>query len=178
MFTEGDYTGCDAIYSEWDGATLFGENLTVRHCTFDDTVDTAIQLEYAWYCDIHNNVFWDCDEFGIFVNPLGSGASYLNVHDNVFHAAGAMHAIDIQSAEMSVIERNTIFNADAAVGAASTDEGVVTTGGRLNMVCNNWFSCALPGGGAGDYDDLNTAAATDAWVHNMRMNGEATTNPT
>lgn len=178
IFTEGNtYTGCDGIYCEWDGATLFGENLTVRHCTFDDTVDTAIQLEYSWFCDIHSNNFWECDEYGIYVDPAGSGISYAVIYDNIFHDC-ATSALALRGAEVTYVYHNQIWNANAEAGAAATDEGIDTTGGRQNMICDNYLSCLLPVPAVGDLNDFCTAAVTDAWVGNHCMNGLQVTNPT
>ena len=53
----------------------------------------------------------------------------------------------------------------------------IRAGGDRNFVYDNWLSCAMTGGGAGDYDDLNTSAGSDAWVANWCMNGMAITNP-
>jgi hypothetical protein len=178
VFTEGNtYTGADGIYCEWDGATLFGENLTVRNCYFDDTIDVAIQLEYSWYCDIHNNVFMECDEHGILVDVAGSAIEYATIHDNIFHdCAVAMELLG--GCDHNHIYNNRIYNRNAQTGAAAANEGINTTGGAENMVMQNWFSCLLPVPANGDWDDLNTAAATDAWVQNYCMNGPNTTNPT
>jgi hypothetical protein len=179
VFTEGPtYTGADGIYCEWDGNTLFGENLTVRHCTFDDTVDTAIQLEYSWYCDIHDNVFWDCDLYGIFTDAGGSSADYTLIHDNVFHDVGTSAIAILGGGANNHIYGNTIYNGNAQGAGAAANEGINLTGGSDNMVFNNWFSCLLPVPANGDWDDLNTAAATDAWVGNHCMNGLAVSNPT
>lgn len=178
VFTEGDtYTGCDAISAEWDGATLWGENLTVRNCVFDDTVDTAIQLEYSWYCDIHDCTFWQCDEYGIYVDVAGSGIAYCTIHDNVFHDCDVAVSL-LGGADENHVYGNSIYNRNAQAGLAATNEGINTTGGTRNMVFGNFFSCLLPVPANGDYDDLNTAAVTDAWVQNYCMNGPATTNPT
>jgi len=177
VFTEGDYTGCDAIVSEWDGATMFGENLTVRHCTFDDTVDVAIALEYAWYNDIHDNVFWQCDEYGIYVDVAGSGIAYSMIHDNKFHDCAIAVSL-LGGCDNNEVYGNSIYNSSAQAAAAATNEGINTTGGSRNQVFNNWFSCLLPVPANGDWDDLNTAAATDAWINNHCMNGLAVTNPT
>jgi len=178
VFSEGPtYTGCTAISSEWDGATLFGENLTVRNCVFDDTVDTAIALEYSWYCDIHHNIFWECDEYGIYVDVLGSGAAYNTIHDNIFHDCAIAISL-LGGCDLNHIWNNSIYNGSAQGAAAATNEGINTTGGRENQVFNNYFSCLLPVPANGDYNDLNTAAATDAWIQNYCMNGPATTNPT
>ena len=177
VFSEGQtYTGCNAIYCEWDGITLFGENLTVRNCAFDDTVDIAIQLEFSWYCVIHNNVFSQCDTCGIYLDPAGSAAAYLDIYNNFFNDCAV--AMAMTGLDNSQIYNNRIYNSNAQAVAVATNEGLFTTGGSSNMVANNWFSCALPAGANGDWDDLNTAAATDAWVGNHCMNGLAVTNPT
>ena len=177
VFTEGAYTGCDAIYCEWDGATLYGENLTVRNCVFDDTVDTAIQLEYAWYNHIHNCVFWECDEYGIYVDAGGSGTEYTYIHDNIFHNCDVAIAL-LGGCDHNHVKSNQIYNSNAVGAAAAANEGINTTGGARNMVCDNWFSCLLPVPANGDWDDLNTASATDAWVNNHCMDGDNVTNPT
>ena len=177
VFTEGNtYTGCDAIYCEWDGGPLYGENLTVRHCYFDDTVDTAIQLEYAWYCDIHHNVFMQCDEYGIYVDPAGSGIAYNYIHHNWFHDCDV--AMALRGSDNCKVFANQTYNSNAEGGVVATDEGLDTTGGRQHMICDNYFSCLLPGPGNGDWDDLNTGSATDAWIYNHCLNGPAVTTPT
>jgi len=176
VFTEGDYTGCDAIYCEWDGATLFGENLTVRHCYFDDTVYKAIQLEYSWYCRLLNNTFMQCDEHGVYVDPAGSGIAYVDIINNHFHDCAV--AMALRNADNCSIHANRIYNGNAEAGAVATDEGIDTTGGRQNMITENWFSCLLPVPANGDWDDLNTASATDAWIGNHCLNGLAITSPT
>jgi hypothetical protein len=178
LFTEGDYTGCDAIYCEWDGTTLFGENLTVRHCMFDDTVDTAIQLEYSWYCDIHNNLFWRCDEYGIYADVAGTGIEYCTIHDNLFHDVTTTAISLLGGCNYNHIYNNNIYNSDAQSGGVATDVGITTAGGLSNQVFNNWFSCLLPVPANGDWNNMNTGAATDAWIANYCMNGMATTNPT
>ena len=179
MFSEGpDYTGCTAISAEWDGTTLFGENLTVRHCTFDDTVDIAVQLEYSWYCDIHDNLFWECDQYGVYTDAAGSGTNYTLVHDNAFKDCATAAIALLGGAGDNAIYGNRIFNTSAAGGAAATNEGINTTGGGGNFVTDNWLSCLLPVPANGDLDDLCTAAATDAWAGNHCMNGLQITNPT
>jgi hypothetical protein len=176
-FDEGAYTGCNAIYCEWDGATLWGENLTVRNCLFSDTVDIAIQLEYAWYCDIHHNFFQECDTYGIYVDTAGSGVAYALIHDNIFHDCAIAVSL-LGGSDNNQVWNNSVYNGNAQGGGAAANEGVNTTGGAQNQVFNNWFSCALPGPGNGDFNDLNSAAATDAWINNYCLNGQTTTNPT
>jgi len=178
FFSEGPtFAGCNAIAAEWDGTTLFGENLTVRNCIFDDTVDTAIELDYSWYCNIHDNLFWKCDVYGISSPVAGSGVAFSLIENNVFHDCAIAISL-LGGCDDNVISNNKIYNSSAQGAAAAANEGINTTGGDRNMVANNYFSCLLPVPANGDYDDLNTAAATDAWVGNHCMNGLAITNPT
>lgn len=179
VFTEGiSYVGLDAISCEWDQVTMFGENLIVRNCTFDDTVDIAIQLEFSWYCNIYNNVFWECDEYGVYVDAVGSGISYAQIYDNKFHDCGTAAIALLGGSDENHIYRNAIFNANAQGGGLATNEGINTTGGVRNMVYDNYLSCLLPVPANGDLNDFCTAAATDAWIGNHCMNGLQVTNPT
>lgn len=175
-FTEGAYNGCDAISAIYDGLTSFADYLTVRNCLFDDSVDVAIQLEYTWYCQIYNNWFQQCAAHGIYVDPAGSGVRYVSINDNWFQDCAV--AMALQGADHCQIHGNRIFNGNAQGAAVATNEGIDTTNGGDNIVSDNWFSCLLPVPANGDYDDLNTAAATDAWINNHLMNGDAVTNPT
>lgn len=176
VFTEGDFTGCNGIYAEWNGTTLFGENLTVRNCHFDGTVDIALQLEYAWYCNIHHNVFQQCDTYGIYSDVVGSPTAFNQIHDNMFHDCAVAMGL-LGGTERSHIYRNHILNSAALAGGAATDEGIDLTAGQANLVFDNWLSCVLPAFAPGDYDDFCTAGAGDAWVGNHLMNGLAVTNP-
>jgi len=182
LFTEGALTGCNGIAAVWDGATAFGDNITVRNCMFDGTVDTAISLDYVWYGNIHHNMFWECDSYGIYVVQPGSGVAYLAISDNIFHDIGTC-AMSLLECDYSHIWGNSIFNSNAQGAALATDEGITTTDGGANIgtenqVYDNYFSCLLPVPANGDWDDLNTASPTDAWIGNHCMNGLAVTNPT
>lgn len=178
VFSEGPtFAGCNAIYSEWDGLTLFGENLTVRNCVFDDTVDIAIQLEYSWYCNIHDNIFSKCDTYGVYTDAAGSGTEYSMIHDNIFHDCAIAMAL-LGGCDDNHIFNNRIYNSNAQGAGAATNEGINTTGGARNMVTKNWFSCLLPVPAAGDLNDLCTAAATDAWAGNYCIDGLVVANPT
>lgn len=170
-------SGGNAIYAEWDGSDLFGENLTVRHCFFGEDVDTAIQLEYAWNSEIYDCIFQYCDEYGIYVDPAGSGAAYNRIHDNIFH--NCAKAIAGRGLEDSQIWHNFFFNTDAQGGAAATDVFIDLTnvGASRNIVADNYFSCLLPVPANGDYDDTCTAGTTDAWINNHCMDGPTVDNP-
>jgi hypothetical protein len=184
FFTEGAFTGCDAIAADWNGTTTWGDNLTVRHCTFDDTVDTAISMEFVWYAHIHDNVFWRCDVYGVYVDPLGSGVSYCVIHDNIFMDV-ATSALSLPGADYCKIHHNNIYNTAAQAGGAATDAGITTEGGGHNIVDHNALSCLLPVPAAGDYGDFCTpdiatppGGSTDAWISNYCLNGPTVTNPT
>lgn len=179
-FTDGEtYTGCSGIYSEWDGTLMYGDNLVVRHCYFDDTVVNAIELVYSWYCDIHDNVFQDCI-YGVYDAAAGNPDLYCHIHNNLFqNCSGAAIAL-LGGADYNAIYNNRIYNSDAQQGAAATNEGVNLTGGDDNIVSDNYFSCLLPAAAPGDWNDFNTgpAGGTNAWVGNMTMNGLAVSIPT
>lgn len=180
VFSEGTYTGCDAIYAEWDGATLFGENLTVRHCYFDDTVDVAIQLEYSWYCDIHHNIFCECDQYGIYVDAAGSGISYCEFHNNWFQDV-TTSALSLAGAENCKVHHNNLYNSAAIIGGAAPNAYINTTGGGFNIIHHNTMACD-PGPGNGDYNDTCSPGGgvpeTDAWIENYLPAGPTTGAPT
>ena len=173
----GVYTGADGISVEWDGGPLYGENLTVRNCHFDGSIDTAIQLEYSWYCDIHDNTFQECDEYGIYVDAAGSGAAYLRIHDNIFRDCGTS-AMWLRQVDDSEVWGNSIYNRTALGAGLATDEGITTANGTNNMVFDNYFSCLLPVPANGDLDDLCTSVASDAWVGNHCIDGLVVARPT
>jgi hypothetical protein len=178
LFSEGVRAGCNAIAVVWNGVTAWGDNVTIRNNMFDGTVDVAISLDFVWYANIHHNEFWQCDDTGIQLIDPGNGApAYLVISDNIFHDCVA-HAMDLPHLADSHISGNSIYNTNAQAAGAATDEGITTAGGLRNQVFNNYFSCVLPVAAPGDYNDLNTAAATDAWIGNHCMNGLAITNPT
>jgi hypothetical protein len=176
LFTEGAQTGANGISAIWNGITAWGDNVTIRNCMFYDDIDTAISLDYVWYANIHDNVFWQCDAYGIYSVQPGSGLANLIISNNVFHDVHTC-AMSLVECDDSFIYNNSIYNANAEAGAACTDEGITTATGESNQVYDNYFSCLLPVG-VGDYNDLNTASATDAWIGNHCLNGLAVTNPT
>ena len=167
--------GGRGIYAEWGAPPSWGDNLSVRHCFFSDTIDIGIQLEFAWNCFIEHNVFEACDTAGIYADPAGSAPAYDRIADNRFHDCAL--AISLTELTDSEIVGNRIYNSNAQAGAAATDEGIDTALGARNLVADNYLSCLLPVPAAGDYDDMNSAAATDAWVNNHCMDGDAVTNP-
>lgn len=174
-FTPGLFGG-SGIVALFNGTNAFADYLTVRNCTFDVDLQPDIVLEYTWYCQIYNNWFINCDGYAIYVDPLGSGIRYCDIYDNWFQ--NCVFAISVPGAEQCNIYSNRIYNGQAQAGAAATDRGIDTTAGSRNIVSDNYLSCVLPVAAPGDYNDFNTASATDAWIGNHCMNGLAITNPT
>ena len=176
LFDEGGKAGCNAIAAVWNGTTAFGDNLTVRNCVFSDTVDIGISLEFVWFANIHHNVFWECDAYGIYSLQPGSGNEFLSISDNLFH--------DVVTCAMSLVEcsnshvfNNSIYNANAATPVAATNQGIVTTTGGNNQIFDNHLSCpigAVPGGWA---DFCSGVANSDAWINNHLLDGMSITTP-
>lgn len=181
-FHEGDtYTGCTAIHAVWDGVAAYGENLTVRHCAFMDTVDNAIRFDYTWYCHVHHCLFWECDAYGLYsdsggVAPTEDPPDYLHVHDCIFHDIGTA-AIWLPGLSRGYIQHNKVYNSAAQGAGAATNAGFVTNDGTVagseNTVSQNVFSCQNTAVAAGDYGDLNNGSTTDNWTHSYCMNGLA-----
>lgn len=163
IFTGGAYTNPTAITSIWDIGILKGDNLTVRNCVFESTVNIAINLCYVWYAHIYNNRFW-FNTYGIYANPAYAGCSDLDIHDNIFHECDK--AMLLTNTDYSHIYRNDIFNHDARMGINATDDGICLTNGLSNMVTDNNFSCLLA-----RMSDLNSSGTIDAWVNNHCMDG-------
>jgi len=174
----GNGAAADGIVVEWDGTTLFGENVTICDCHFDDEIDTAIQLEFSWFSKIYGCFFQECDLYGIWADVGGSATAYNKIHDNYFTDVGTAAIALLGGSDNNEVYRNTIFNANAQGAAAATNEGIDTTGGDDNIVHHNTLSCLLPVPANGDYDDFCTAAATDSWIQNYCMDGPSVTNPT
>ena len=168
--------GGNGILAEWGAPPLWGDNFSVRHCFFSDTIDIAIQLEYAWNCYITNNVFQECDTAALYADPAGSAPSNCRIANNWFHDCAL--AISMTELEDSEIIGNRIYNSNAQGGGAATDEGIDTALGARNLIANNWFSCILPAGAPGDVDDFCSGSASDAWIGNFCSNGMLVTTPT
>ena len=176
-FTGSNGVAGNGIYVDWDGTTVYGENVTIRNCFFDDGIDIAIQLEFSWYGQIYNNWFAECDEYGIYTDGGGSGCGYCDIHSNRFVNCGTAAIALLGSANDNDVHHNHIYNSSALSGAAATNEGINTTGGARNLVHHNTLSCLLPVPAAGDFDDFCNAAATDAWSQNYLLDGPSVTNP-
>ena len=171
----GGGTGVHAVWTT-DGE---GDNLTVRHCFFDDVLTHGITLDESWYCDIHHNEF-DHPDYGIYTNPATmTSPAYGQIHHNFFNTCD-VSAISLEDADRMHIYENSIYNFDAASGDAGTAADCLidlTTGSR-NQVHHNTLPCVLPAGVAWDYDATCTAGANDAWIQNFTRDGQTVSNPT
>ncbi len=175
----GNGSAADGILLDWDGVDTFADNCTIVNCMFDGDIETAIELEFSWFNHIHHCLFQECNTYGIWSDVGGSGAAFNNIHDNYFVDIRGTAAIALLGgSDNNDIHHNRIYNRDAQNGAAATNEGINLTGGTENVVSQNVFSCLLPVPANGDWDDFNTAAATDAWVQNYCLDGTSVTNPT
>lgn len=174
---QGGTPGGRAIFLNWD-PPAYGENCIVRHCLFDEDIDIGIEIEFSWFNHIYDNSFQACDTYGIYAAIGSSGLGYSHIHHNYFLdiATGAITLLG--GSNNNNVYENWVYNTDAENGAAATDEGIDTTGGTGNLVHHNTLSCALPGPGAGDFNDFCTAAGTDAWIQNFCLNGPNTLPPT
>lgn len=179
-FSAGLYTGVTGIYAEWDGVTMFADNLVVRNCVFDDTIDNGIQLEYSWFCEVHHNWFVECDVYGVYVDPAGSGIAYCEIHDNWLHDVGTS-ALSLEGATNCKIHHNNFYNSTAMAAGAAPDAYITTDGGATNLVDHNTMACDA-GPGNGDYNDTNSPSGAvpelDAWIENYLPGGPTTGAPT
>lgn len=167
---------CNAIFAEWDGTTAWGDNLTIRNCYFGPNVSKSIQLEYSWYGEIDHCRFDGCD-YGVYVDPAGSGIQGYHIHDNWFTQV-ITAALALDDSVEADIHDNHLYNATPVGAGASANLFINTSAGRGNLVHSNAMSCLLPVPANGDYDDCNSAAPTDAWINNLCLDGPSITNPT
>jgi hypothetical protein len=182
LFQSGDVTGGCGILTQWDGAATYGENMTVRHCSFLDDLDIALHFDYTWYCHVHHCNFWEVDEYA-FYSDSGGGAptqdppDYIEINNNVFHNIVGGAAIWLPGLTGGYIHDNQLYHEDAAGAVLATNEGFVTNDGTVtgdeNMVVRNAFSCQNTAVANGDYGDLNNGSVGDCWSHSYCMNGLA-----
>jgi hypothetical protein len=174
----GGANGGDAILATWDGATQYGENLTVRHCFFDEDIDTAIALEYSWNNYIHDCVFQECDTYGIMSAVGGDSTAYNKIYNNWFVDIGTSAISLLGGADDNLIHANHFFDTVALAGGAAPNVFIDLTGGGENLVRDNYLSCLLPVPANGDYDNTCSDATSGAWINNHCLDGPTITNPT
>lgn len=159
----------NGIFCNWSGPP-YGENSVIANCTFTDDLNIGIQMEYAWFIDIYNNKFQECNTYGIFVDPLGSGIEYERIFGNWFNDCGV--TMQLGDCSRTLIYNNYIYQVNAQATGSCTNLGILTASGTYNQVFNNYFGMPLAA-----WDAFNSSAATDAWVNNHCMDGPNTTNP-
>lgn len=166
FMSAGLLTNPIAIRALWD-APPYGENLTVRHCYFDNTLDYGIQMDYAWNCHIHDNHFFGNAVAAIFNMNVEGDPDQAVIHDNLFvNCAAAIKLLDV---DYCSIYRNLIWG-----NPAGTNNFIDLTGGTNNLVADNWLGCTIA---AAQYATTCTSGAGDAWINNHLMDGDAVTNP-
>lgn len=178
VFQDPDWGAGRAIYAIWTGTTQFGENAHIHHCFFYSDLAVGIDMEYSWNNYIHDCQFQEVP-YGIYCDPAGDGFAYSVIERCYFRncSTSAISATD-NGCDDNRVSDCWVWNSAAQAGGAATDEGFDFQNGSMNMVTNCWFSCILPAAAPGDFDDLNTATATDAWINCHCINGDSTTNPT
>ena len=171
-------TGGTGVYAVYGGAPDgYGDNLTVRHCFFDEDLDEGIILDYSWYADIHHNVFDECT-YGLYTDAATMGdPAYDRIHHNEFHNCGT-GAIQLPGADRCDIYENHVYNNAAASLAPAVDSMIDLATGSRNLVHRNMLSCILGAAVVNwDYGACNKSGAGDAWCHNLLMDGVSVTNP-
>ena len=177
-FQDPVFNAGTGVYCLWSGVATFGENEHIHHCFFYADIAVGIQLEYSW-----NNKITDCvfqgPNYGIYCDPAEDGFAYTIIERCLFQncVTGAISAANA-GCDDNVVKDCTVWNANAQAGGAATNEGFNFTGGGANVVVDCYFSCLLPVPAAGDFDDLNSSNATDAWLSCHLLDGNSVTNPT
>jgi len=155
-----------AIKAEWNSGTdLYGDNLTVRNCFFQDGLDYGIQLDFSYYCDIHHNHFEGCDTAAIHNLDVIGDPDYCKIHHNTFDNCVA--AIDLEDTDRCFIYNNLIYGA-----GGGTNNMIDLTGGAGNIVANNYLACTIA-----QYDTVCSDATSGAWVNNHCTNGDPAAPP-
>ena len=161
----------DGIYSYWNSTSgTYGENTVINNCTFAESLNTGIQLEYTWYVTIANCHFNELDSYGIAVSTSGSGIAYAKIYDNWFQECNI--AMALGDTDDSNIYNNRIYNSDAMTSGSGDAAGLITSSGTSNIISDNYFSCLLC-----NWDNFNSSNSSDAWINNHVIDGNPTSRP-
>jgi hypothetical protein len=166
---DGDETAIKASYG-----TEFGDNVTVRHCYFGEDLGYGIDLDYAWYADIHDCMFDEVD-YGIYNAAADEDAAYARIYRNWFYDCPD-GAIWLPDADRCFISLNEIYNNDAANDAAAANVMINLGNGSRNLVSRNLLGCK-DGAGNGHYDDVCSSGTDDVWACNYLWDAISTDNP-
>jgi len=154
------------IASYWDGATDYGENLTVRNCFFDTSLDYGIALDFSWYARIYNNHFDNVSVAAIHNLSVEGDPDYSQIYHNSFDDCAI--AVDFPTTDFCYIFANRIHGTPAGVrNYFVIDDG----GGSANLVSDNWFGCTLA-----QYAVTCEGGGNGAWVNNHCIDGDTVAN--
>jgi hypothetical protein len=163
-FLDTGFNNATGIHAVWNGAPDYGDNLTVRHCHFNSTLDYGIRLTFSYYAHIYDNRFQ-----GVVVTAINdetaSDSDYILIHDNLF--SDCANAIKLPGVSYGDIHANRIFG-----DGTGTNNFVDLTGGNANIVADNWLGCTI-----GEYDTTCSDATSGSWVNNHCENGDTTLPP-
>jgi len=157
---DGTETGIYVNYEDY-----YGDNVTIRHCHFDEDLDAGIVLDYSWYADIHDCMFNYCTH-GIQNVSAHSDSEYARIYRNWFNECGTC-AMDLEEAEHMFISGNWIYRQNKALNSF-----INLQNGSNNLVSQNVLACDLA-----DYPTVCKDGANDAWCHNYCNDGVTTGNP-
>jgi parallel beta-helix repeat protein len=163
VFVAGGAAGAIGVLSEWNPPTDYGENLTVRGCSFY-ALATGIALDYAWNCQIYGNYFYD-NGVAIVNLSVAGDADFNTYHDNDF--TDNTLAISLLTSDSNFIYNNRVYGT-----AAGTDNFIDLTGGSKNLVSDNYLACSIA-----QYDVTCSDATSGAWINNHCTNGATTAPP-
>ena len=167
----GTTADCNGILCDWNSPTSYGENVIINNCTFSDGIDTAIELEYAWYVKVMNCHFDSCDDFGIMSLDTNGDLAYTQILNNWFFDCGV--AMSLGESDYALVQGNRIHKMTALTSGSATGEGlVIAAGGSENVVINNYWTCPLI-----NWDNFCTATATDSWADNHLSDQNTYINP-
>jgi hypothetical protein len=155
------------IYAEWDGASYWGDALTVRNCYFNTYLDYGIRLDFCYYADIHSNYFHGVNVAAIDDVTVGNDSDYSLIHDNWFSYCVA--AINLPGVGAAHIHHNTIHG-----NPAGANNYINLTGGADNAVHHNVLNCSL----GAQYNTTCSDATSGSWIQNYCLNGPNVAPPT
>ena len=153
-----------AIAAVW-GGTVYGDNLTVRHCFFNTNLDYGIRLTFAYYSHIHDNYF-DSVNVTAINDETANNSDYIEIYNNRFSMC--TNAINLPGVSWGLIRDNWIRG-----NPAGANNYINLTGGADNIVANNYLGCNI-----GQYDSTCSDSNSGAWISNFCTNGPTTAPPT
>jgi len=143
----------------WNGAPAYGENVTIRNCTFWG-LDYGITFSFAWFNQVYSNYFAGSQTAAI-ANVGGlSAPDYSLIHHNAFfqNAIG----LELPTTDRCFIHNNRFTVADPT---AVTADAINLTGTN-NQVSENYLSCT-----ALQAANLAPKDANDFWINNHATDG-------